>query len=932
MKKIKGIAAVIISAIMLINFFIIPEVQGVNLAGTGYQADILFIDGNKSFISLYDSKVNLIGDGNYSMSITTNSSSENSEMTASGVTVFQIEVPYLYDALLSANNVEPSELKADTPEEQSKLFREYFKVNVNIDSIKVDGKEVAVDNSRLLVGDIETMGDTELFRIVLYYDAFHEESEDGAAYVGAIDPDDIAFSKSMDIDFSVSGLDDALAGIPGTETKKTSGDFKYVLLEDGSAEITDYTGSETKLLIPEELKGVKVTSIGNNAFQSCSDVVEFVLPEGITNIGDFAFESCASLEKINLPDKLNHIGESAFSLCCSIKEIIIPDSVTEIGNNVFWGCDKMRKVSLPENISYLPDGIFRECTELDNVTIPDSVERIGNYAFDYCISLSEIIIPENVKSVGTYAFADCKTLSEMVFPNSVQELGYSVLTYCDNLQTVTLSENITVITPDMFFNCPMLSEINVGDNKNFITEDGVLYDSEMTTIILFFGDSERFVIPNGIQYIEQFAFANSDLSEIVFNSDMERISFGAFEDCGSLVKVTVPEGISYIDGCAFASCTALEEVNLPESIVYIGMDAFQYCESLKEFSMPDSVTEVDSGVFACCTSLEQVKLSNKINSITDYMFRSCTNLETVVIPDSVTHIGNGAFQYCNNLLSITIPENVQAIGEEVFDGCTNLNKMEISNNEYFLIENGALITADRKEMVYLAGDNDNKFILPDGVEYIRSYAFSARNVNEIILNDDIETIGEYAFANCLDIKKITIPENVNTIGYRAFYQCGLKEIDFSEGLVAIGEEVFYLCQLTRVTLPESIKEIGCMAFNSMNFLGRVYIPDGIEFIDPNAFYSCDSIVIRCNKGSYGFNYALEHGFPLSVIGENIIGDIDENGKVTAFDARAVLMMIVQSEVYDKVKMDAADVNGDGKVTAIDARIILQVAAGNVILE
>lgn len=49
-------------------------------------------------------------------------------------------------------------------------------------------------------------------------------------------------------------------------TVHTSGDYKYVLLEDGTAKITQYTGKAAQLTIPTTLDGYSVTSIGDWAF------------------------------------------------------------------------------------------------------------------------------------------------------------------------------------------------------------------------------------------------------------------------------------------------------------------------------------------------------------------------------------------------------------------------------------------------------------------------------------------------------------------------------------------------------------------------------------------------------------------------------------------------------------------------------------------
>ena len=49
-------------------------------------------------------------------------------------------------------------------------------------------------------------------------------------------------------------------------TVYTCGDFKYTLQEDGTAEITAYTGKAAELTIPATLDGHSVTSIGDRAF------------------------------------------------------------------------------------------------------------------------------------------------------------------------------------------------------------------------------------------------------------------------------------------------------------------------------------------------------------------------------------------------------------------------------------------------------------------------------------------------------------------------------------------------------------------------------------------------------------------------------------------------------------------------------------------
>ena len=68
--------------------------------------------------------------------------------------------------------------------------------------------------------------------------------------------------------------------------------------------------------------------------------------------------------------------------------------------------------------------------------------------------------------------------------------------------------------------------------------------------------------------------------------------------------------------------------------------------------------------------------------------------------------------------------------------------------------------------------------------------------------------------------------------------------------------------------------------------------------------------------------------PLSVSAKTIlIGDVNNDGKVNAADARLVLRRAAQLVTFTADQDWLADVDDDGDVTAKDARIILRVAAG-----
>ena len=97
-----------------------------------------------------------------------------------------------------------------------------------------------------------------------------------------------------------------------------SGDFTYVLLDDGTAEITKYKGKDKVLTLPSQLDHHSVTVIGDQAFAVCSTLTSVTIPDSVTTIGDSAFTCCSSLTAISIPDSITAIGGAAFSYCSNL--------------------------------------------------------------------------------------------------------------------------------------------------------------------------------------------------------------------------------------------------------------------------------------------------------------------------------------------------------------------------------------------------------------------------------------------------------------------------------------------------------------------------------------------------------------------------------------------------------------------------------------
>ena len=71
---------------------------------------------------------------------------------------------------------------------------------------------------------------------------------------------------------------------------------------DMQVTITDCDNSaEGKLVIPNEIEGLPVTSIGRGAFAYCRDLTSIIIPDGVTSIGGAVFIACESLQSVTIP-------------------------------------------------------------------------------------------------------------------------------------------------------------------------------------------------------------------------------------------------------------------------------------------------------------------------------------------------------------------------------------------------------------------------------------------------------------------------------------------------------------------------------------------------------------------------------------------------------------------------------------------------------
>ncbi len=103
---------------------------------------------------------------------------------------------------------------------------------------------------------------------------------------------------------------------------------------DGEITITGYTGGGGAVSIPAMIDGLPVVAIGKDAF-SFTEVSSVTIPDSVTSIGYEAFGTCTNLSSVTLPNSITDIAQYSFFECSALENVTIPNGVTIMRDEVF---------------------------------------------------------------------------------------------------------------------------------------------------------------------------------------------------------------------------------------------------------------------------------------------------------------------------------------------------------------------------------------------------------------------------------------------------------------------------------------------------------------------------------------------------------------------------------------------------------------------
>lgn len=331
--------------------------------------------------------------------------------------------------------------------------------------------------------------------------------------------------------------------------------------------------------------------------------------------------------------------------------------------------------------------------------------------------------------------------------------------------------------------------------------------------------------------------------------------------------VKIPDTVTSIGKEAFKNNKTMISVDIPGTVTSIGDSAFYGCTALLGVIIPDSVQSVGSSCFYGCTKLATVQLSINMSGISDYTFANCTSIKKIEIPEGITKIGNSAFSSCQTLKEVYFPSSLVTIGGRSFFK-TAIEKIDITDN-VTSIDCGAfgecrkLVDVSLPKQLKSLGGNTfincvslKKIVIPKNLESASgSWIGSVDNsgtgefrgcklLADVVIEEGMKTIPDYLFYCAPAIEEISIPGSVTKIGSSAFYYCSsLKEVHFDnpDNIVNISSNAFRGTAITEIHIPDNVNYFGNYVFADCPNLDTAYLPKTWIRLMQGTFYNCKKL-------------------------------------------------------------------------------------------
>ena len=531
--------------------------------------------------------------------------------------------------------------------------------------------------------------------------------------------------------------------------------------------------------------------------------------------------------------------------------VTMPNTIVSIEANAFKG-GNITSITIPKSVTEIKSGAFGQMSQLTAINVDaanpnfrsdngvliekkDSKEWVA--AYPLARPDAEYTVPEGVYGVYTNAFQRTAFLTKITLPASLKEspstAEYNGYTSAQNLKEIAVAAG----------------------NTAFKSVDGVLLSADGKKLIAYPNgkagspsnnpayqgvtgqpNASVYKIPDGVESIEQAAFAQvNGLTAIELNG-VKKLAKGAFDKAVKLRNVLLGPSVDTIEDGAFGGNNDLAAFDVDsanpnyaaaDGVIYtknkeelvlfpagkageyttlpttkkIRKRAFYYAQKVTKVNFNSNLEEIDNDAFQATTKLENITFEApaKIKTIGTFAFQG-SGLTELDIPASLEVVSWSAFG-STKLKKVTVADGsqLQSINTSAFNGCKDL--------EEFTFEGSS--TLNKIQVDAFSGDDKLKsFVIPEKVTVLERGAFNGASGLETITFKQPATmtvIGEGAFQNAKALKKIELPSTVTTISKDAFNTCSsLTEVVIPASVTTIDATGFQECaKLEKFTVDKN---------------------------------------------------------------------------------------------------------------------------------
>ena len=714
--------------------------------------------------------------------------------------------------------------------------------------------------------------------------------------------------------FTTGGSDAILIGI----TDKVLDKNGAVTIPDNiTFKVTDKDENETEF---------NVIAIANSVFKENTDVKMVTIGKNIASIGENAFDGCTNLKeivsKIVNPDVISSI---AFSRPDAI--LFIPNAALFDTYKAKWG---VSCILVGERKAWNENGLYYVCATEDknavlvegkagemneDVVIPGFIEfkvneadenntkfnviAIADNAFNGNTDIMTLKIGENVKTIGASAFQDCIGLNKIWLPESLDSIASKVFYGCSEINYICTKRKTPLTSPGMsldafstfkatttlYVPCGTIEDYNASEIWQVcpIRKEGIFVNERSLNGLTFecvINEKDETVA----HLVKAAATKNVDIPSFVQLKNDEAkymvttICTDAFKDCKNVETIVLPESLESIAENVFAQCTKLSIITskiskdnlfgfkknvFPNDIyekatVYIPYDEdgstkakYMAADGWKEFDNwaqgEKKTASVGDLTYEYIVGVGTATITKAATTITK------ASIDGSVTIDGATYrveaIGPNAFKGCGSLKMVWLPATLKTIDQTAFTGCNNITHVSSSiespaENEANYFPNNATLYVPKggKDKYNVSGWNN--------VSYVAEGEFV-----DVCTDDNVT----YDCLTIDDTKKAILRK----------YAASSNDVVIPDS-VKLGEDSY------------NVAIIGKSSFANKTTITSLVIPAGVEEIDADVFSGCskltwieskiESPIDITNKNVFANNTAT-----LFIPSDNVLSDYRAKG-------------------------------------------------------